>query len=411
MTVDPQQNVYMITKNHGTGPKNSLYVRHIDGTWNAYSANDTQSWTRPAIVVDADNDSLIILGSVPGDRAEYKKCRIGEEWTLFSDGLRVPFLQSGTDYMVNLSVPAQVVHDSTDLLVIADNSTRSEVWFAFVPLGAPEQCPIPPTPIDSTIHGLTISRSGNDVILNWQAIPEADSFVVYRALHPMFNPDTSRLAVVTTPSFVDSGAMGDPQINHFYLVRAFFAGQPGPPSARMGEYEYRLISPPGKTNNYIAICLRDTTLQYASDFVSRIGASVTLVSRWIPAAQAWGSYIPGLAFTDFPLQVNEPYMISVSQEDTLWLLGEVPIGHQYQLITTSLKKNNNAVAVLLDTDTLSTASQLATSVGSAELVSRWLPSVQAWGSYIPGLSFTDFPISPGQPLMVSVKADTTWPVR
>ena len=411
MAVDRYNNVYIVTKNHGNGPNNSLYIRHPDSTWQALPLNQNGTWTRPAVIVDMSNDSLYVLGSVQGDRAEYKRCKIGEESTLVNDSLLVTFMQNGGDYMVNLSVPAHAAYDSTELMVIADNSTQGNVWFAILPIGNAPPCPFHPQPIDSTIRNLTISQDGNHVVLNWSAIAEADSYGIYRALHPMFSADTALLAVVTQPTFTDSNALGDPDVNHFYQVRAFFAGTPGPLSKRVGEFEYRLISPPGKTNNYVALSLQDTAIQYASDFVTRIGNSVDLVSRWNENAQAWASYIPGLSFTDFPVEVNEVYMISVTREDTLVLLGEVPLGHQYTLITTSSGKNNNGIMVLMDADTLKMASDLARAIGPVDLVSRWTPSAQAYGSYIPGLSFTDFPIYPGQPLMVSVTQDTTWPGR
>ncbi|MDQ7051942.1 MAG: hypothetical protein Q9P14_03230 [candidate division KSB1 bacterium] len=411
MAVDAHDNVYIVTKNHGSGPNNSLYIRHPDSTWQALPLNQMATWTRPAVIVDATHDSLYVMGSLQGDRAEYKRCKIGEESTLVNDSLRVTFLQNGGDYMVNLSVPVHAAYDSTELLVIADNSTQGNVWFAILPIGHAPPCPFHPQPIDSTIRNLTITRNGNHVVLTWTAIAEADSYGIYRGLHPMFSADTSLLAMVTQASFTDSNALGNPDENHFYQVRAFFAGTPGPLSKRVGEFEYRLISPPGKTNNFIALCLQDTAIQWASDFVTRIGPSVDLVSKWTESAQAWGSYIPGLSFTDFPVDVNEVYMISVTQEDTLVLLGDVPIGHQYSLITTTIGKNNNGIMLLMDADTIRMASELAQAIGSVDLVSKWTATAQAYGSYIPGLSFTDFPIYPGQPLMVSVTADTVWPVR
>ena len=384
--------------------------RPVIGRWRRYTVIEGTDWTRPAIVVDDEHDSLYVFGTresvSQGKAVEYKKCKIGEESTLYN-AARITAIDHGLDAMMNISVSRHSVNDTTELLLIADNEVQNNVWFNILSLGNPSLCP---TRIDSTIYNFTISKMGSDVKLDWDAIALADSYVVYRAQHPMFWPDTARYAVVDTNTYADVGALGDPAVNHFYLVRAFFSGVPGPATQRVGEYEYRLEAPAGKKNNFIAVSLKDPGILNASDLANRVGANVDLVSRWLEASQAWGSYIPGLSFTDFPVQYNEVYMVSVTAEDTLCLVGDVSTDHQYSLITTG-GKNNNGLMLLMDADSLKMASQLATSIGPVDLISRWNNSVQAFGSYIPGLGFTDFAIVPGQPLLVSVTAPTTWPVR
>ncbi len=378
--------------------------------WRSYVVIEGTGWTRPGIVIDDQHDSLYVFGSREtasiGKVVQYKSCKIGEEYSLEAQTPQT-IIDHGTDDFLNLSLPAHSVHDTTELMIIAGNQDSLDVWFTRLPIGAAPPCSFT---LDTTVT-LTIDRLGNDVRLSWNTVAFADSYVVYRGFTPMFSPDTARLASVTTAEYIDAGALGDPNVNHFYMVRAYINGGAGPLSQRVGEFEYALVSPPGKTNNFIALCLRDSSIQMASDFVTRIGPSVDLVSRWIEPVQAWGSYIPGLSFTDFPVEFNGVYMISVTQADTLLLLGEVPTGHQYALVTSSTGKNNNGMMLLMDADSITTASQLTAAIGPVELVSRWIPSVQAWGSYIPGLSFTDFAISFAQPLMVSVTADTTWPQR
>ncbi len=380
--------------------------------WRNYVVIEGTGWTRPAVVVDDEHDSLYVFGSREtaslGKVVEYKRCKIGEENTLSDDLLRTTIIDNGTEDFLNISVPAYAVYDSTELMVLVDNVDQNNVWFTRLPIGTAPPCP---SYIDTTIYNFTISKSGSDVVLDWTAVAEADSYVVYRGLTPMFSADTARYAVVTTNTFTDTSALGDPDVNHFYRVRAYVAGGPGPLSQRVGEFEYRLLAPTGLKNNLVGLSLNDPGITMASDFVTRIGPTVDLVSKWVDSVQVWVSYIPGLAFTDFSVNVNDIYMISVTAEDTLCLVGDVPIGHQYSLKTNSTGKNNNGMLLLMDTDTLTTASELATSVGTADLVSKWDASVQVFISYIPGLSFTDFPIHAGQPFLVSVTADTTWPAR
>ncbi|MDQ7051941.1 MAG: hypothetical protein Q9P14_03225 [candidate division KSB1 bacterium] len=381
------------------------------GRWRSYAVVDGDGWTRPGIVIDDQHDSLYVFGTREtasiGKVIQYKRCQLGEEWYLESES-PVTVIDHGTDDFLNLSLPGHAVHDTTELMVITANQDSNDVWFTRIDIGNAAGCI---TAFDTTINNLTIMQAGNGVQLKWNAVAFADSYVVYRGYNPMFSPDTARLASTTDTTYTDANVLGDPNVNHFYVVRAYVNGSPGPPSTRVGEFEYELISPPGKTNNFVALCLRDPGINMASDFVTRIGPTVDLVSKWTESAQAWGSYIPGLAFTDFAVEVNEVYMISVTAQDTLLLLGEVPTGHQYVLITTASGKNNNGMMVLMDTDTLTLASELANAIGPVDLVSKWTATAQAYGSYITGLPFTDFTISFGMPLMVSVTQDTTWPKR
>lgn len=259
-------------------------------------------------------------------------------------------------------------------------------------------------------YGLQISRAGSDIMLNWNAVAEADSYVVYRAMEPMFSADTARLAVTTAASYTDASILGDPDTNHFYRMRAFAFGTPLALSKRVGEFEFLLLAPEGKKNNLISLCLNDSGLQMASDLAAHIGATCDLISQWQEGSQAWSSYVPGVPAMDFALSINEIYMVSVTAQDTLCLLGEVPQRHQYGLITTG-GKNNNGMMLLMDTDTITTASALALDIGPVDLISRWVAASQAYASYVPGVPSTDFAIFPGMPLMVSVTQDVIWPSR
>lgn len=385
----------------------------VIGRWRKFVIiNEATDWTRPVVVVDMDHDSLYVMGTretpALGKVVEYKRCLIGEESTLSDDFLRTEVIADGADAFPNISVPPHAVYDSTEFMFIVDNEDENNVWFRRLPIGTAPACP---TYIDSSIKSISIAKMGNDVKLDWTFVAEADSYVVYRSTRPMFlAADSSRLAAVLTNTYTDTGALGDPDVNHFYMVRAYIGGSPGPLSGRVGEFEYLLLAPAGKKNNFIALSLNDTALTMASDIAARIGPSCDLISRWVESSQAWSSYIPGLPVLDFAVDVNEVYMVSVTTQDTLCLVGAVPEGHQYSLITTG-GKNNNGIMVLMDTDSLTMASELSSAIGPVDLVSRWVAASQAYSSYIPGIPVLDFPIVAGQPLMVSVTQDTTWPAR
>ncbi len=426
LVVDSTSNiVYMVTKTSGNGPnapENVLYVRYPDSTWANFTvvetsnANDPDAFTRPALVIDKSNDSLYVFGTlsagdaVSGRPLQYKRCALGQESDLELQAPSTLMINDANTFQ-NTSVPFHAVWDSTELMIIAENVTQSNVWFSQLGIG-PTTYPTCPSYIDTTIKNFRLTKSGSDLVLTWTDVAEADSFVIYRGSKPMFSPDTARYAMTTDSTYTDVGVLGTPGNNLFYMVRAYVAGSPGPLSERHGKVEYDLLAPTDLTkSNYVALALEDTGITMASDFVSRLDNNSDLVSTWIVTSQAFSAYTPGLSFTDFAVSPNEAVFISVVTRDTLCLIGKVPTGHTYNLIKNTDKTSNNDIMVLMDTDTITTASQLEAAIGPVDLISKWVPTTQGWQAYTPGLSFTDFSVYPGMPLHVSVTADTTWPVR
>ena len=426
IVVDTTTNIlYMVTKTSGNGPnapENVLYVRSPDSTWANYTvietsnANDPDAFTRPALVIDKSNDSLYVFGTlsagdnVSGRPLQYKRCALGEESSLELQTPTTVMINSADTYQ-NTSVPFHTVWDSTELMIIAENVTQANVWFNRLGIG-PTTYPACPSYIDTTIKNFHLTKSGSDLVLTWDDVVEADSFVIYRGSKPMFSPDTARLASTTDTTYTDVAVLGTPGDNKFYMVRAYVAGSPGPLSERHGKVEYDLLAPAELTkSNFVSLALEDTAITMASDFVDRLGGNSDLVSTWIDTSQAFSAYTPGLSFTDFAVSPNDVIFISVVSADTLCLIGKVPTGHTYSLIKNTDKSSNNDIMVLMDTDTITTASQLETSIGPVDLVSKWVATTQGWQAYTPGLSFTDFSVYPGMPLHVSMTADTTWPAR
>jgi hypothetical protein len=80
--------------------------------------------------------------------------------------------------------------------------------------------------------------------LSWAAIPGAGTYRVYRNAAPYFSPAEPPYASTAQLFYEDSGAAGDPQTHHFYVVKSVCGnGLASSGSNRTGEFEYGLIKP------------------------------------------------------------------------------------------------------------------------------------------------------------------------
>jgi subtilisin-like proprotein convertase family protein len=96
----------------------------------------------------------------------------------------------------------------------------------------------------SDVTDLTISKSGNDVILSWKDTG-ASEYKIYRTNNdPYFVPDdaTNLLTTVNTSTYSENGILNDAANNYFYKVRGV---DTCPPPAgyveRVGEFEFELV--------------------------------------------------------------------------------------------------------------------------------------------------------------------------
>jgi len=74
----------------------------------------------------------------------------------------------------------------------------------------------------SPIQDLVIRRMTGlsaDMRLNWSAIPNADTYTIYRDTNPLFTPGPANLiGTSATNSFTDVGAVSLPGVKYFYIV-------------------------------------------------------------------------------------------------------------------------------------------------------------------------------------------------
>ncbi len=130
--------VFMLVKTSGGGATtttNGLFHRNSGGTWNAYSVNVDDGWTRPALAIDETNGVLYVFGSREDTLqcVEGKKVPLGSYASLVSAPIDT-FMYYHTDDFLDISTPSHTVTGTTDLLIGASNTARNETWLQYIDL-------------------------------------------------------------------------------------------------------------------------------------------------------------------------------------------------------------------------------------------------------------------------------------
>jgi hypothetical protein len=99
---------------------------------------------------------------------------------------------------------------------------------------------------------VAVSRDGDNVVLTWQHAAQNASYQVWRSATPYFTPASDGAANIGdgatgncsnaggTITCTDAAALGDPNTNHFYLVRSLNAAGASADSNRVGEFDFAL---------------------------------------------------------------------------------------------------------------------------------------------------------------------------
>jgi hypothetical protein len=203
MTADAGNNFYLFTQNSGVAgdkPRNTLYKRTPTGTagagiWTKYKVNSAAglNWKTPAIVIDATNDAVYVIGvNTDSNQGEYKVCAIGQESTLESASVNGLFSGPGATFD-HLSVPAANVNSTTGLMICVDNTAAGDIWYRQLTVSAgtstTARASLPAS--DGNTSGITSVRA-REVAVN--------GFTEFSVFPNPFNPDTFFRFTVETPA-------------------------------------------------------------------------------------------------------------------------------------------------------------------------------------------------------------------
>ena len=268
---------------------------------------------------------------------------------------------------------------------------------------------------------LSIARNWTDAVLTWSASPSAVSYRVYRNSEPTFVPVAGDIiATPSTPSFTDPGVLGDPAHNVYYLVTAVSGvGVESALSNRVGAFESALVPAAqagGRAYNLIALTLKVPGVSDADSLAAYVGG-VYMVLRHDAATQGIEWRLPGLAGTNFPVELGGAYFLYLDNTapSVASLVGDVPSTDEVRFALARPEPGGSCaysfISVPLHRDDLADADALAADIGGVHTVSRYNAETQDLTWRMPGVAGENFAVRAGHPYIVCVDetAPPQWP--
>ncbi len=174
----------------------------------------------------------------------------------------------------------------------------------------------------------------------------------------------------------------------------------------VGKFQYALETTASTDFNEICTALIIPGIVNAEDLLNTI-PGCNSIAMWEAATQLYVQYVPGLSFTNFPVEPGHPYYANVTTGGLFTQLG-APAVPVFDLITTTTT-DFNGIMLPLDKTDIATASELMADIPACNSVAIWNVAEQGYEQYVPGLSFTDFDVEPGYPYYVNMTAGAIWP--
>jgi len=278
--------------------------------------------------------------------------------------------------------------------------------------------------IDNFVLPLRASIINNHVLLEWNPIPCASGYNVYRATQYNFVPDvgvgSNRVAQRVQDSdegvpgiqWIDpaTNVVGDTALPHFWRVTAISGNVESVPSNTVGAVAYQLHSTPGTDINEIVVGMNTrqsrNPILNAENLANAIPYCTTVYS-WDAQGQGFVGHVKGLEFNDFPVFQGYPYAVNVPF-DTVWTVAGCLPDTNYHLITTSGTDINHIGIPFTKSDVIN-AESLVSDIPGGTTVYYWSAGAQATIGHAKGLPFNNFSVKPGYPYYVNVACDSVWP--
>lgn len=280
------------------------------------------------------------------------------------------------------------------------------------------------------VADLSVSKSGSDVVLDWSAVTQdirgeaitGVTYHIYRAANdPYFTPGAVPYDTTDGTSYTDSGAVGDPNTNYYYVVTVGATGGESALSERVGEFDLALV--PGEDSsdykyNLVALSLEVAGVTDADSLASYVGG-VYMVIRYDATTQGTTYWLPDYSSgTNFPIEVGQPYFLYLGNTapTVATLVGNVPSRRSiaFSLVPGSGASDYkyNDISIPFDRSDLTDADQLADDIGGVYMVIRYDAQTQGITYWLPDYGAgTNFPVYVGYPYLVYLKdtAPSNWP--
>ena len=154
----------------------------------------------------------------------------------------------------------------------------------------------------------------------------------------------------------------------------------------------------------------------AEGLASIIGPGVHQVLEWNPDTGSYLSYVPGIGGDEIPLKVGGVYWFALDStaNATVSFMGDVPAQGSVKFTLVRPTAGScvyNDISIPLDRPTLTTAQELADSIGNVHHVLQWDSVAQSWRRYTPGQGGDNFAVRIGYPYHVCLMTGglTIWP--
>lgn len=156
LAADAASNLYLFTQNSGAlgaDPRNTLYKRNVTtGLWQAFKVNLSETWTSPAIAVQGTSKLFLMGINLATNKGEYKTVLMKKE-NLAASSPVLPLFDNGSDIFVDVSAPVNAIDGTTQLMVGAENTTASKIWYNRIEIGTTGACNPPVAAGPAAIEG------------------------------------------------------------------------------------------------------------------------------------------------------------------------------------------------------------------------------------------------------------------
>jgi hypothetical protein len=254
-------------------------------------------------------------------------------------------------------------------------------------------------------QNVTVSKSGTDVTLNWEAWGVSETYEIYKTTgNPYISTGWTNVGTgISTTQTVLSD-----QTEAYAFYRVNLTGEVDyVENDVVGYYTVNCDINAANTNlNFISVPF-STSYTNASDYVENVIGltNCNTISKWVDSAQAWqtATYVSELSiwFGDFAIEENGAYLMGCNTDDFSYIVsGYLPVRPEYTLVT-----GNNLIMVPMDVAASTDSGTFYDDefdLESGDTIGFWDFVNQAYitYSYSDGMGWeNNFTVNPGDPVM------------